>query len=55
MNSDNTSAQNKRIRRTSKDQEYDRMEKSVSAYAVKVNKRKPYEMAGKWNYVPRVH
>ena len=46
-NKENSSKQNIRIRRTSKDQEYDRMEKYVSPYAVKVNKRKPYSTAGK--------
>lgn len=46
-NKNNSSNQNIRIRRTSKDQEYDRMEKAVSDYAKKVNKRKPYGVAGK--------
>ena len=43
----NNSNQNRHIKRSDTDRNYDLMEKGASDYAVKVGKRKPYETAGK--------
>lgn len=43
----NNSNQNRHIKKSDTDRNYDSMEKGTSDYAKKVNNRKPYSTAGK--------
>ncbi|WMC91231.1 hypothetical protein [Kineothrix sp. MB12-C1] len=47
MYRDNSSIQKRHIKKSATDRSYDQMEKGASDYAKKVNKRKPFYMAGK--------